>query len=500
MEARIVKITFSATVDGETLAVEGATLSLGIDAVPSIELQCAPSTTESMAILKPNVEVPKISDFSDLYKKMSKKAAGLNVTGNVSIVVKDETQGRSDEISLNNWILSGVGLSSLSATAAPYMSVVLQHPICKLTKVGSIYETPKTRVDKAINKEVQGKTAFLDVMEAAYRAVRDKVDYYPVKQSAGKNIAVQYRNNLGVGEYDPKKYLFFKQGGTDIIFGNCVSGSAKARIAQAIGRFVVPCFGGSSTWDVLVSASGHVLLSVTQDETYNYTTDKLVLEPSQPWKTYSIVLNEDDCFSVELPGMDPYKLNGVMIEKLGPYNEPVDTGCMKNGNPNTENNMSVYMYNPVENMPKTDGRIMKAPVPTVLEAALGRDAEKGGTLTGATTKFSEDYKDVFNKAISKYAKAVYEQTAASQVSVRVDMALWFRDKNKKLILPGNTCKFASADGNEIFYGYISRVIHRLNALGGNETLVVMDHARSTADFMVSDMVAIPAGSQNPVYE
>ena len=509
MAINVVKIDFSATVDGENLAVEGASISLGVNMIPSVELQCAPSISRSTRVLHPNVEIPKISTFSELYKRLSGKAAGLNVTGNVNITIKDNND-RTDTLSLKGWILSGVGLSSLSATAAPYMSVVLQHPICKLTKLGAIYETPKTRVDNAVNKEIGEKTAYLDIMEAAYLAFREKVDYWPVRHTGDANIAVQYRERLGTGEYDPKRYLTFKNsGGSDIFLGSYVGG-AKSRVAQAIARTIVQSHGSTSTWDTITSSAGNVLLSVTQDEENNFTTDKLVLEPTQPWKTYGITLNEDDCFSVELPGMDPYKINGVMVSKLGPYNEPVNTGCTKNGNLNTQSNMSTYMYNPVTNIGYADGCIMKVCAPSVLEAALGRDAEKGDEITTTDCDAASEYKDVFNDAITRYAKAVYEISAASQVSARVEMALWFRDRKGKLILPGNTCKFASAEGDEgfsgssegeeIFYGYITRVVHNLNALGGNSTVVVMAHARSTADFMVNGEVAIRAGSKNAAYE
>lgn len=493
MKTRVVTVSVTATAAGSDLAVNGATLSLGVNAIPSVELQCAPSKTGSRTPLRPNVKRPRISDFSDLYGTLASKAEGLNDTGDVTIEVKDD-QGKTDSVKLSGWILAGVGLSSVSASSAPYLSVVLQHPICKLTKVGSIYETPKSTIDKKLNEATSSASDFLGVVEAAYKCVRDEVEFWP----SPNEYPPKFRQQLGVGEFDPKTYLEFR-GGNGIFLG---SGSgAKERLAQAMGRFALPGSGGSSTWDMLVSASGQLLLSVTQDESNNFTTKKLNLEPTQPWKTASITLSDDRCFWTELPGMNPLRITGVMASKLGPYCDAVSLGMLRNGNPKEDDKAvpGEVLYVPIENPTVADGRIMKTAAPAILDSAFRRDAPHGGTITTGTADMDKERKDGYNEALEKYCKAVYEITAGSMIHAKAQMALWFKDKDGRLILPGNTCRFTS-EGKDIYYGYIREVVHHMSTSGGCSTTVSMSYVRPTPGFEVAGQTAIAAGSKNAAYE
>ena len=494
MTTKVVTVSIQAHVEGNVLAVQGATLTLGVNAIPRIELQCAPSNDASYVPLQPTVKKPTISDFADLYRELSVKAEGLNTTGNVSIMLEDNL-GKSDFISLNEWILSGVGLSSVSATAAPYLSVILQHPICKLTKVGSIYETPKSTINNKLNEATKSANDFLEVITAVYSCVRDKVDFYP----APNDIPKKFRAELGVGDYDPNKYLKFK-GENGIFLGKAVKGG-KERLAQAMGRLALPGSGGSSTWDMLVSAAGTLLLSITQDESCNYTKNQLVLEPTQPWKASSLTLRDEDCFWTEIPGMDPFKISGVMARKLGPYSDEVGLGLIRNGNPNQKDPVEEVMYVPVpaKDIETADGRIMKTNAPTVLDSAFRRDAPYGSGISLGSADLDKAREDGFNTAIEKYCKAVYEITAASMIQARAQMALWFTDADKKLLLPGNTCKLMS-NGKEIYYGYVRQVVHHLSTGGGCATTLALSYVRPEASFKVAGQVAIAAGAKNAAYE
>lgn len=494
MTTKVVTVSIQAHVDGNVLAVQGATITLGVNAIPRIELQCAPSNDASYVPLQPTVKKPTISDFADLYRELSVKAEGLNTTGNVSIMLEDNL-GKSDFISLNEWILSGVGLSSVSATAAPYLSVVLQHPICKLTKVGSIYETQKSKIDKKLNEATKSANDFLEVITAVYKCIREGVDFWP----APNDLPKKFRDELGVGDYDPNKYLKFK-GENGIFLGKAVK-DGKERLAQAMGRLALPSSGGSSTWDMLVSASGTLLLSITQDRSCNYTKEHLVLEPTQPWKNSSMTLRDEDCFWTEIPGMDPFKIAGVMARKLGPYSDEVGLGLIRNGNPNQKDPVEEVMYVPVpaESITTADGRIMKTSAPAVLDSAFRRDAPYGSGISLGSIDLDKAREDGFNTAIEKYCKAVYEITAASMIHARAQMALWFTDADGNLLLPGNTCKFTS-NGKEIYYGYVRQVIHHLSTGGGCATTLAMSYVRPEASFKVAGQVAIAAGSKNAVYE
>lgn len=495
MRTRVITASVNASVAGQRLDVNGFTITLGVNAIPSIELQCAPSKAGNKTPLKPNVKRPRISDFSNLYRDLAVKAEGLSEPGQVSIKLKDDL-GHEDDISLNGWILAGAGLSNVSASAAPYLSVILQHPICKLTKVGSIYEIPKSMIHDEMNKATKDAGDFLEVVEAAYTCVREKVEFWP----SPNDYPQKFREQLGVGEFDPKNYLEFS-GENGIFLGGGDNEDAKQRLAQAIGRLALPSNGGSSTWDMIVGASGTLLLSVTQNESNNYTKDKLVIEPTQPWKTASISLYDEECFWTEIPGMDPFRLTGVVCRKLGPYNDDINLGLIRNGTANQRNYPGGFvMYVPPGvDTEKADGRIMMISAPAVLDAAFRRDATYGEAISLGATDMQKEAADNYNDIIKKYCKAVYEITATSMIHAKAQMAMWFTDMDGNLILPGNTCRFVS-EGKDIYYGYIRQVVHSMSTSGGCSTTVAMSYVRPEESFKIGGKVAIAAGSKNAAYE
>lgn len=480
---KVVTVEIDAKVGGESLGVQEATITLGVNAIPMINLVCVPTEVTKDAS-STDVKSPHIKDFASLYDSLSSKAEDMSATGDVSITV--DTDGSTDSISLSGWILTGAGLSSVGATQAPCLSVVLQHPICRLTKVGSIYEEPKTEYPKMYNEKLASASSFLDVVEAAYKYVREDVDYWPVPDDSP---APSFRSSLGTGDFDPKKYL---EGGSAGIF---LSSAGAERIAQAIGRMVIPNGGGTSTWDMLMAASGNLLLSIVQDESNNYTTEKLVIEPTQPWKKSNISLDEDSCHSTEIPGMDPFKIIGVMCRKLGPYSDVVQLGLLGNGNINQKDPVSEVMYAPVKDATSADGRIMKTNAPVVLDSAFRRDAPNGGAINLGMVKMEATRADLYNDALMKYCQAVYEISALSMKTATSVMKLGFHDSGGSLILPGQGCSFSS-QGSTLFYGYIRNVIHYMSTAGGCETIVKMSHVRSSEG--LGDIIA--AGATNAAYE
>ena len=489
MKEKVAKISVEATVAGYDLAVQEATVSLGVNAIPAVELMCAPSEA-NYSYDSPTVVKPTISQFAKMYREMSVLAEGLSETGQVDIQVTGDDK---DSCQLNNWILSGVGLSNVSATSAPYLSVILQHPICKLTKAGSIYETPKGNINEKMRPELKGSN-LIEIIDSAYKYMSGASDmFWP--SPAGYNMAPKFRQALA--QYKPSDYLVWK-GSNGIFLSGGKDSGLKGRMTLAIGESVFPDDSGSSTWDMLLRSSGSLLVSITQDEGNNYTKDKLVLEPTQPWKTASITIDEARCAWVELPGMDPFRLVGVMARKLGPYADLPNQGFMPNGNPLEEKPTSEVMYAPVKNVEVADGRIVKTHAPAMLEAAFRMDAPYGNSVSQGTIELSKQMKDDYNSAIGKYCKAVYEITAASMIQAKTQMPVSFHSGGK-LLLPGNTCRFKTK-GQDLFYGYIRNVVHHVSTNGGNSTTVAMSYVRPEASFKMKGQEAIKAGAPNAAYE
>ena len=495
---RVVTVEVRAVVDGIKLGVHEASVMLGVDSIPSVVLSCAPSEGDMPAPLKPKVFKPTILDFSKLYRKLSMAAEGLDRTGDVYISVK-YSDGTSDTLDLKGWILSVVGMSGISATSAPYLTVTLSHPICRLTKVGAIYEEAKTNVNETLNWAVKMDENLLHIMDSVYRCVREGVEirYWEVE-----GLPESFRKSLGDGIYDPGRYLEFKTDDKEqgIFLGGAeCAEDMRNRLSQAIGRMVLPKNGGGSTWDVLVGASGSMLLTITQDQDTNYTGNKLVLEPRKPWKKASLTLDQEHCAATEIPGMDPFKMSGVMARKLGPYTDQISLMVMRDGNANEQNPVTSEAYIPMSDPGPSRGRMMVTSAPMVLEAAFRRDAPHGNTIATANIDAEKTRIDFYNKAIKQYCKAVYEVSALSMVKARASMVLAFRDIYGNLILPGNTCVFKSGD-YAIYYGYAQEVVHHWSTDGGCATTITMAYVRPEEDFKIGDKTVIAAGSPNAAYQ
>lgn len=502
MDTRVTTIEFEAEVAGMRLAVEGAVITNRVNDIPTIELHCAPSSGGSSMAFRQNVVAPSLSDFASLYKKLSEAADGMSQTGHVRIRTKVGKKGvKNESLELKNWVLVGVGLSSVSATAAPYMTVILQHPICKLTKVGSIYETVKAKSQVAIDMAIAGAEDPIQIMEQVYSCMQGGyVEYWPYSSASEKNSEVpsSFRTRLGSGEFAPSKYLTFKGGGGGGIFLKSELNDAASLMPIAIGRHVMPSAGCSSTWDVLVNMAGTLLLSITQDSSNNYFNDKLVLEPTQPWKKCAVTLDAADCSKTTLIGQDPFKVCGVMVNKFGVYNQMVTLGSFEAKERNEQQKYSPYFYSPEEPV-NADGRILMVDAPSVLQTMLTIDAGYGGgKISQMAEQTSTSVKTAFDSAISTYAQAVYETSVLSLRKADAVMALKFGDNDGNAILPGNTCKFVS-NGNALYYGYITSVVHNLSTAGENSTVVSMTYARPDSGYKLNGNTVIAAGSPNAAY-
>ena len=495
MEERVVTIKFNATVAGRKLDVCGANLVLGVNEIPRIELMVPPTSSSGGAPLKPNVSKPTLGDFKKLYEDLAQKAEDQSEVGSVDITIMTySTSGgnKTESVSIKNWVLSGVGLSSISATSAPHLSVILHHPAFWLTKVGSIYETPKSDAEKIVAEAAsRGGKKFLDIVNSVYDAVKNQVKYF----ESPENMPEVYKNLLGTSEYNPSKYF---RDDTPAPFLDLPLGQeVTERLAAAIGRMVCPMGDGSSTWDMIVNSAGSLLLSVVQDEQNNFTMEKgLVIEPTKPWKTKSIItLSEDKCFWTEIPGMDMFKLAGVMARKLRIFANRLTTWANPVGaRPEDEAGMCDVLYCPVQ--PKrADGRIMKTSAPAVLAQAFMEDGIVGEDIVTGFADTSNTRLNGFDSALNLYCRAVYEIAYLSMNTAKVQMALGIKDDNGKLILPGNTCKFVSG-GSSVYHGYIRNVVHYMSTKGGCSTTVGMSYVRPGLKIDSK----IPNGDINAAYD
>ena len=495
MTYSVAKVQIDATVAGKRLGVSEASLALGVNAIPTITLICAP-TEGRLAPLDPDVEAPDIRDILKLYEELQPEAEGLSITGDVHWSVKYDS-GDTDEINLKGWILAEVGLSGFGATQVPKLFVVLKHKVCRLTKAGSIYETPKVLCDRILNANTIGLPDIIQITDKVYDLVNGPIEFWP----PADNAAIPFRKRLAEKEAKLDTYFIWKNGpGEQGIFlgGPKCAPDKKPRLQQAIARYVLPTFGGTSTWDMLMGATGILLISVTQDDEHNYLKDKLVLEPTKPWKGETIVLEDYWCHHLDMPTSDPMRIAGVMCRKLGPSSDVIDLGPRRNGNMNMQKPTSEIMYKPEPAVPVLDGQPMIVNCPAIFDSGYRRDAPQGGNIVSMGVKSNKTRMDHYNKALKQYCQAMYEITACSMVRATARMVLSFKDNNGNLILPGNTCKF-TASGEPLFYGYANSIVHYGSTGGGCETSVTMSYVRTDAPYLIRGEVAIADDSPNAAY-
>lgn len=496
MEERVVTIGFDATVAGKKLDVCGANIVLGVNEISRIELMVPPTEASNSTPLKPNVFRPSLMEFIQLYRELAEAAEKQSEVGSVDITIttNSTTSGESiDRLVLKDWVLSGVGMSSVSATSAPHLSVILHHPAFWLTKVGSVYETPKSNAEKIVAKAAaSGPGNFLGIVKSVYNAVKPGGPLLFFKPPDGMPEA--YRAKLGTEEFDPVRYIADKT--KSPMLDRPLKKAVTSRLKSAIGRFVCPMGDGSSTWDMLVRSSGTLLLSLTQDQSNNFTVEKgHVLEPSMPWKTGPLlVFDEDKCFWTEVPGMDMFKLAGVMARKL----RIVDTRVTNWQNtvgakPKDEVGMCDVLYCPVDPI-GADGRIMKTSAPFVLTQAFMEDGIYGSDIVTGFADTSNARLQGFDNALRQYCRAVFEITYGSMNTGKMQLALGFRDSGGNLILPGNTCKLVSK-GSDVFFGYVKSVVHSLSTKGGCSTTIGMSHVRPKLK-----VDKVPDGDKNAAYD
>ena len=493
MEERVVTIGFDATVAGKKLDVCGANIVLGINEISRIELMVPPTESSGGSPLEPNVQAPSLTEFIDLYRTLAKAAESQDETGSVDITITTNStkSGEStDRLTLKDWVLSGVGMSSVSATSAPHLSVILHHPAFWLTKVGSVYETPKSNAEKIVAEAASGAADFLGIVDAVYEAVKHSVEYFDPPDG----MAEIYKDSLGTGKFAPRDYIRDDTPGP--MLDSALDYEVTERLCAAIGRLVCPMGDGSSTWDMLVRSSGTLLLSLVQDESSNFTVKEgHVLEPSKPWKTGPVLtFDEDRCFWTEIPGMDLFKIVGVMARKLRIFANRLTTWANPVGaKPQDEVGMCDVLYCPVQPT-EADGRIMKTSAPCILQQAFMEDGIYGSDIVTGFADTNNTRLQGFDNALRLYCRAIFEITYGSMNTGKMQLALGFRDSGGNLILPGNTCKLVSK-GSDVYYGYIKSVVHSLSTKGGCSTTIGMSHVRPELK-----VEKVPDGDINAAYD
>jgi hypothetical protein len=475
-------VTIRLTIDGRPYGVDTAKLRTAINSIPEITLSVWPLEAEG----ETKVWAPSIIEYAQMYKELSDKAETLDTLCDIDIRVIVPDLSDSQFIWLEGWILAGAGMSQVSSVSAPYLTVVIQHPICRLTKCGFIYETPNSEFYKTIAPDTSRFTAIADYVYDRYANAEasrflDTADY-----SESGSTAAEYRKKLGEQKFKIGTYLNEK---TNTLFLQKYISSVEA-LRRSVADLAKPSSGGiaSSSWDMLLRAAGTLLMWVSQDKDNNYTKQKLVLEPVRPWLKPTMDFVEDECSWVELPGMDPFKLAGVQVDMSSQGEIPVTHGLMQSKDAKARKQIR-YAFYAAENPDTSVGRIVRVSRPICLEGMNSYDAAYQSEKIGNTTK-DEGRPD--GRPEKQYAYAVYYTLARSMVRTHAEFRLMF-ERNGALIVPGLNCTFKSK-GEVVYYGNISEVVHELSTSGRCQTNIGFSYVRSEEDYP-----GITIGTDNPAY-
>lgn len=521
MATKVVTVDIQAEIDGKPIHVHSAQLALGVNAIPRITLSVAPAKHFNASPLRPSVITPEISYFTEIFERLYNKANSLNSKGTVKIKVHQPGMGgdidrklrgagqatrsrklspgtktREDSIVLKDWVLSGVGLSGLSPMSAPYLSVVLEHPICNLTKVGDIYETFRINSMLGLAMATSQGRSLLQIMNSVYDWVRNGDNLF----YQASDVAKLFRKRLGANQFDPALYLEEKPAGP-MFLESALRGISNVGLTTAIGRMALPTYENCpSIWDTLIRMCGALMLTIVQDQTNNFLGPKLVIEPLKPWKKCSIHLNEEECFGTLIPGQDPFKIVGAMVRKPNTWNGKISLGLSKTGAGDQDDDMSSILYVPDGVTPQlADGRIVKTSCPAILAQALMDDAAYGPRISNGLSALTSARMAGLQAPLRKFCQAVYETMVESMRIGRADMALAFRDRDGMLILPGNTCGMFSADKESIYYAYINEVVHYMSSDGECRTSLSMSRMRPNEILKVDGIPVIEDGNINAAY-
>lgn len=459
----IYKCNCSAEVDGQTLDVIEAKISLAINSIPTIILLCSPRTGGGSGV---NVMKSTPKELAVAYEKLD--PTGLEQEGNVSIEAIPAKQNNQAEspfsLTLKGWKLSGAGLSACSPNGIPLLSVCLQHPICELTTCGPIYGLPNCDIGTELDKETSKASGIIGVLQAVYSFCRNKALYQEITGN-GASILEAYRDKLGDGSI-LGKYLKEEIGGSFL-------GMNPYSMSKAIGRFAIPRENSGSIFDCLLDLCGMLMINITQNSKCNFMNTQLIIEPIDPWKEASQTISTETTYEIEFPGVDPCPLAAVTARLYSENVQVISLGMVGTSVQTVQDSVHAYADQKKSN---PNGKVLCISAPWLLTCASTRTSQNGESIQTLQTELLDDVKSNFNNPMKKYCKAVYGTSYRALTKARVSTEL-----NKNLF-PGEVCR-VEAGG---FIGRIYQVDHIISMRPGvkSETVVYLSHV-GTSDQRLS---------------
>lgn len=496
------------------LYVQSFELSLAVNSIPTLVLNILPvEPPASGSGQYVTATSPDIDDITKLYSELLKKSLDLKATATIEIRldchkpdIGKGSQEYDQSVKLEDWILTDVGLSTVTTKAAPVLTVIFSHPIVKLDRTGSIYEEVKnkgalTRVFKTLSGT--DPISYMDALYKVYAGGGSILFYDIAPRSLGgpreqdKIKVKRFRSRLA--EHPPGKYIEGKTGG---LFLANVASSLLGNIKMATGFTEMPHAFGDSTWSRLVRS---LCPSFLTHVVPTYYKPKLSLEPFSPWQLSSRTVFTPVIEAMDVVSADPAPIIGTAVTKDADFSRHVVNGKLRtNTGGGTEYSYTYAFYFPEKGSARADdyGEVLGLGETRVIQYIIDMDhtanakvngsAPVGNNLGSAGNGVSDRLRETMDDA---YAKAMFliNYRRSCKASITSPLPL-FRDGHGNMLHPGRVLTVHTESG-PMFHGYITSMVIKGSAEGGSLTRIDLSHARPVDP----DSVLVDEGTVNPCY-
>lgn len=513
MSNHVDTITVEVTDFEPKLYVQAFELNVAVNSIPCVSLNVLPVEPPAQGSGKyVTASAPGIRDITDLYSRLLEMSLGLDATATIKIRVETHQTGgarhleENQEVELRDWILTDVGLSTVSAIDAPILTVVFCHPVVKLDRTGCIYEEVKNKKHLTrIFKTMDGNDpiSYMDSLYKAY-ASGDAIKFYDIAPKNFGGPREEYQQKVrqfrtkALLENLPGDYI---EGNTGGLFLAHVAPTYIGNIRIATGYTERPHAFCDSTWSRLVRS---VCPSFLTHIVPTYDRPKLLMEPFSPWQERTRNIDVRVAMALDVVSADPAPIIGAAILKDAGSTQHVVSGNVREqtGNGKDEFGYSHAFYFPERAMsPDVIGGILElgesrmvsyiVDIDRSSNATVSANAAKGKNLQDAGNSVTDERREHMDEA---YVKAMFLINYRKNCKASVTTVPIFKDASGNMLYPGRVTTVHD-DNEQLFHGYVIRMTVKGTAQGGGSTYLEMSHARPAKD----GSTFVDEGTENPCY-
>lgn len=459
---------------GSNVQVQQFDLTVAVNDIPRLMLEVLPVESKKG---QTEASAPSFSEITELYHRLFSKSLDLQQKASVKISIESKDKGcEKQELKLDDWILTDVGLSSVTTYSAPSLVLILQHPIVNLSRTGAVYETPMSNINSAY-EDLNGGS-MIDLMDDLFKRTSSRVfPFYPLPESASSEKAIAFREALSKAENLPGTYLEAKGG----LFLEKQSSDAITFLKVALARIMQPFRGSVSTWYTVISKVCPFCLMHVRP---TYDQKKLSLEPLEPWNGKDAhKIDEHLIESIDLIARDPDPICGTSFERRYPGEPTFNTATLswhivdQNGAKTQTGSYAFYIPEKAQPDSRKYGRIVDLGANIVISSMK--------QFAGPTAFNKDTATEIFSPSIQldmedAHAKAMFQSLYRKNCRAAITTTMMFKDSDGKMIYPGEILT-VSAEGKDLFSGYLSRMTVSGSTTNGCLAKYEMNYARSAKD-------------------